>query len=101
MDIYSDRDARRYGPRGDEDPDDPIDESTPLYTMDEISDDSSPSTPRGQGKYRYKEWIPEPVQRVGKATARWAKGPDPPRIHNIKPLFPSIQEAPIRLLDQY
>jgi len=29
------------------------------------------------------------------------KGPQPPRVHAIKPVFPSIQEFPIRLLDRF
>ena len=106
MAFYDDEETGRYGSRQGEHPDDPIDESTQttLLPMDEISEDSSPPTPRfmqDQSSYRYWKWIPVPVRRVGKALSRWAKGPDPPRNHVIKPLFPSIQEAPIRLLDKY
>jgi hypothetical protein len=96
-----------------EHPDDPIDESTQtsfmpretnLLPMDELSDDTSPPTPRfiqDQGSYRYWKWVPVPARRVAKFLARWAKGPDPPRIHRIEPLLPAIQEAPIRLLNLY
>jgi hypothetical protein len=96
-----------------EHPDDPIDESTQtsfmpretnLLPMDELSDDTSPPTPRfiqDQGSYRYWKWVPVPARRVAKFLARWAKGPDPPRIHRIEPLLSSIQEAPIRLLNLY
>ena len=87
-------------------PDDPIDEftQTNLLPMDELSDDSSPPTPRfiqDQGSYRYMKWVPVPVRKFSKAVLRWAKGPDIPQIHTIKPLFPFIQEAPIRLLDKH
>jgi hypothetical protein len=97
----------RYRDRDDDLPDDPIDESTQttnLLPMDEISDDTSPSTPRflqDQSSYRYMKWIPVPIRRVSRAAAEWAKGPSTPQIHTIKPLFPSIQEAPIRLLEKY
>jgi hypothetical protein len=87
-------------------PDDPIDESTQtnLLPMDELSDDSSPPTPRfmqDQGSYRYIKWVPVPVRRFSKAAVKWAKGPDIPEVHTIKPLFPFIQEAPIRLLENH
>jgi hypothetical protein len=87
-------------------PDDPIDESTQtnLLPMDELSDDSSPPTPRfmqDQGSYRYMKWVPVPVRKFSKAVVKWVKGPDIPEVHAIKPLFPVIQEAPIRLLDKH
>lgn len=45
--------------------------------------------------------IPLPVYRAWRAVVRFTKGPDPPRIYKISPVFPSVQEAPIRLLDRY
>jgi hypothetical protein len=106
MAFHDDEERGRYGSRQDDHPDDPIDESTQttLLPMDEISEDSSPPTPRfmqDQSSYQNLKWVPLPVRRVGKSLARWAKGPNPPRNHVINPLFPSIQEAPIRLLDNY
>jgi hypothetical protein len=97
---------RAYGPREDEHPDDPVEE-TPLTTLlprDDASDDSSPPTPRfiqDQGSYKYLSWVPVPIRRVWKATTKWANGPNPPQIHTIKPVFAHIQEAPIRFLDTY
>ncbi len=88
-------------------PDDPIDETTQatsLLMMDNLSEDSTPPTPvfiQDQGPYKRMKWVPVPIRRVGKALVRWAKGPDPPHIHTIKPLLPWIQEVPIRLLDRY
>ncbi|PQE24660.1 LCCL domain-containing protein [Rutstroemia sp. NJR-2017a WRK4] len=87
-------------------PDDPIDESvrTNLLPMNELSDDSSPPTPRflqDQSSYRYLRWIPVPLRRMSKRALQWAKGPEPPRINVVNPWFPSIQEAPLRLLDRY
>ena len=106
MAFHDDAESGRYGSRQGGHPDDPIDESTQtaLLPMDEISDDSSPPTPRfmqDQSSFRNLKWIPVPVRRVGKSLTRWAMGPNPPRNHVINPLFPSIQEAPVRLLDKY
>jgi len=99
---------RRYGPRGDDHPDNPITEQAGLRTnllpMDELSDDSSPPTPRflqDQGSYRSIKWVPVPIRRVSRTVSIWARGPDPPHTYTIKPLFPSIQEYPIRFLDQH
>lgn len=88
-----------------EHPDDPINSlETGLMHFDDLSDDSSPPTPRflqDERSYRYLKWIPVPVRRASKRLAIWAKGPSPPHIHTIRPIFPWIQELPIRLLDQY
>ncbi|EON62956.1 hypothetical protein W97_02182 [Coniosporium apollinis CBS 100218] len=46
-------------------------------------------------------WVPVPVVRVANAVGNWVRGPDPPRRYKIYPLFPRIQEAPIRLLQSY
>jgi LCCL domain len=46
-------------------------------------------------------WVPLPLRKAGRATAAWIKGPVPPRELKIIPLFPHIQEAPIRFLDRY
>ena len=50
--------------------------------------------------FRYK-WVPLPLRKAGRVTARWVKGPQPPRDLHISPWLPQIQEAPIRLLDRY
>ena len=106
MAFADDEETARSGTRHDDHPDDPIDESTQtnVLLMDDFSEDSSPPTPRflqDQSSYRYWKWVPIPVRRVGKAIVKWAEGPDPPQIHEISPIIPSIQEAPIRLLDKY
>lgn len=102
----NDEEMGRYRSLEVEHPDDPIDDSTQttLLPMDEFSDDSSPPTPRfmqDQGSYKHMKWVPVPIRRVSRAAAIWAKGPDPPHIHTITPLFPSIQEYPIQLLDRF
>lgn len=55
---------------------------------------------RESSKSFHWKWVPLPLRRVGRAVAAWSKGPNPPQIQKIRPWFPSIQEAPIRLLDR-
>jgi hypothetical protein len=45
-------------------------------------------------------WVPLPIRKVGRATANWVKGPNPPHSLLLKPLFPHIQELPVRYLDR-
>ncbi|KAK0117860.1 hypothetical protein ONS95_012181 [Cadophora gregata] len=106
MRLNSDEERGGYRLVADEHPDDPIDESTQtnVLHMDDLSDDSSPPTPRflqDQASYRYLKWVPTPVRRLSKSITKWAKGPDPPHIHTIEPILPIVQEFPIRLLDHY
>ncbi|KAL2062926.1 hypothetical protein VTL71DRAFT_5998 [Oculimacula yallundae] len=102
----TDEERGGYRPVADEHPDDPIDESTQtnVLHMDDLSDDSSPPTPRfmqDQASYRYMKWVPTSVRRVSKSVVKWAKGPNPPHIHTIETILPIVQEFPIRLLDRY
>lgn len=86
----------------DDHPDYPIEDEAAHLT--EFEDDDSPPTPRflqDLGPYRRWKWVPPSLRRLGKKVKIWAKGPQPPQIQKIKPLFPVIQEAPIRLLDIY
>lgn len=66
--------------------DDPVDDDTPRQYpwMQRVSDN-----------------IPSPLKRISSAVVTWAKGPQPPRIYKIEPFFPSIQHAPLALLDRY
>jgi hypothetical protein len=45
-------------------------------------------------------WVPLPLRKVGRATAIWVKGPDPPHMLLLKPLFPRVQELPVQYLDR-
>ncbi|GKT58651.1 LCCL domain containing protein [Colletotrichum tofieldiae] len=70
----------------------------------EVDDDSSPSTPRfmqDDGPWKRWRWVPYPVRRIVKATAKWSKGPTNPQDYNIKPILPQIQEFPLVLVDRY
>jgi len=46
-------------------------------------------------------WVPLDLRKVAWRMAKWSKGPDPPQIQKITPFFPSIQEAPARLISKY
>jgi len=64
-----------------------------LGTGDELEDDTSTSIKQ--------ERPSTSIGRAGAVAADWVKGPKPPRPWKITPILPSIQEAPIRLLDKY
>ncbi|KAJ5689227.1 hypothetical protein N7462_003619 [Penicillium macrosclerotiorum] len=46
-------------------------------------------------------WVPLPIRKAGRVTASWIKGPDPPHMLLLKPLFPRIQELPVQYLDHF
>ncbi|QKX61294.1 uncharacterized protein TRUGW13939_08442 [Talaromyces rugulosus] len=46
-------------------------------------------------------WVPLPLRKAARATARWVKGPDPPHDLRFRPFFPKIQELPVQLFDHY
>ncbi|KAL8740671.1 MAG: hypothetical protein Q9190_006650 [Brigantiaea leucoxantha] len=46
-------------------------------------------------------WVPLRIRKAARSIAMWSKGPDPPQIQKISPFFPSIQEAPARIIDKY
>lgn len=48
-------------------------------------------------KYR---WIPLSLRKAGRSTQKWIRGPKPPIELRIRPLCPSIQEAPIRWINR-
>ncbi|KAJ5108589.1 hypothetical protein N7456_005264 [Penicillium angulare] len=46
-------------------------------------------------------WVPLPLRKAGRATANWVKGPDPPHMLLLKPLFPRLQELPVQYLERF
>lgn len=50
---------------------------------------------------RAKARIPRRLIIYSDAVVKWVKGPNPPRPYRIEPIFPSIQHAPLALLDRY
>lgn len=56
---------------------------------------------RESSKTFHWRWVPLWLRQTGRSIVKWTKGPDPPQIQRINPLFPSIQEAPARFIDRY
>ncbi|ATY59531.1 LCCL domain containing [Cordyceps militaris] len=49
---------------------------------------------------KWPAWVPYPLERTGRAIARWTRGPPNARPYRIRPLLPSVQEFPLRALDR-
>lgn len=45
--------------------------------------------------------VPAPIKRASGAVVGWVKGPRPPRIYKIEPIFPAVQTFPLQLVDRY
>lgn len=56
---------------------------------------------RESSKSFHWHWVPFPLRQAGRAVARWVKGPIPPRDLLFKPVFPHVQELPIKYLDAF
>jgi len=69
-----------------------IEEDSPLPLRESMEAETSP---------RYLRWVPRRIRRISRILATWSKGPQPPQPQTIKPWFPVIQEAPIRLLNRF
>ena len=69
----------------------------PPSTSDSRSDSRSRKTWTGRAKAR----VPPRIRSCWIATVTWIKGPNPPRIFAITPIFPAIQHAPLDLLDRF
>ncbi|OAL28470.1 hypothetical protein AYO20_09418 [Fonsecaea nubica] len=100
--------------------DDPASETLPLSDEEtalgarspELHVQSTPDSPsstalpipvwlrESANSFKYK-WVPLPLRKAGRAIVTWVKGPVPPRVLKIEPIYPKIQQAPIRLLDRY
>ncbi|OOQ85651.1 LCCL domain protein [Penicillium brasilianum] len=46
-------------------------------------------------------WVPLPLRKAGRATVNWIKGPDPPHVLLLKPLFPRLQELPVQYFEHF
>ena len=74
----------------------------PLLRSTSIDDPVENDTPREYPwMQRVSDNIPSPLKKISSAVVTWVKGPQPPRIYKIDPFFPSIQHAPLNLLDRY
>ena len=45
-------------------------------------------------------WVPLRVRKAARATAAWCKGPDPPQMQRVTSFLPSVQEAPMKIIDK-
>ena len=68
-------------------------------------DAEDPHTPlpvwlRESSKSFHWRWVPYRIRQYARAVVHWTKGPDPPQIQKIRPFFPSIQEAPVKLVNR-
>ncbi|CAJ2507187.1 Uu.00g083730.m01.CDS01 [Anthostomella pinea] len=96
VDIERERTAARS-----DHPDSPIDASARLDDEELDSDDSpTPRFMQEEGAWKRWRWIPYPARKLGKTVYRWMKGPQPPRIWKIDPFFPTIQHAPLTLIER-
>jgi hypothetical protein len=103
MKATRDEEAGRYGPREDDlHSDDSVAEELRLRIEEFDIEDDAPTSSR----FTQRQHLPTffqgflYVQHFIKSIVIWAKGPRPPQIQAISPWFPSVQEAPLRLLDR-
>lgn len=69
---------------------------TPTIELEGLSSRLNPSW-----QQKISDRMPPGLYRAWVATRKWVKGPQPPRIYTITPLFPKIQHAPLAILDRY
>lgn len=93
---------RRYHDDSDESdslgPDAPLHPGTPSA---DIGFDGLNGRSKSSLQNSISERIPPGLRRAWESTKTWAKGPQPPRIYQITPIFPKVQHAPLALLDRY
>jgi hypothetical protein len=46
-------------------------------------------------------WVPLSVRQFGRFVKDLSRGPEPPKIQRITPWLPTVQEAPLYLVDRY
>ena len=46
-------------------------------------------------------WVPLPLRKAARAVARWSRGPDPPQVQRIRPVFPAVQAAPGKFVQRF
>ena len=56
---------------------------------------------RPEQSHSLAKYLPPQLQRMWQSTVVWVKGPQPPRPWKIRPFFPHVQTAPLRLLNNY
>ena len=56
---------------------------------------------RESSKSFHWRWVPFRIRQATRSIVKWTKGPDPPQMQKVTPIFPTIQEAPVRLIEKY
>lgn len=56
---------------------------------------------RESSKSFHWRWVPYPLRHLARITVAWTEGPHPPQRQRITPFFPSVQEAPVKLIAKY
>ena len=46
-------------------------------------------------------WVPLPIRTLTRSVIQWSNGPTPPQIQKIMPFYPSVQGAPLKLVDRF
>lgn len=86
--------------RAEHHPDAPI-EGPRLQELQEGNPTPLPRFLQEESLSKHWKWIPYPVRKFGRSAARWAQGPPNPVVFRIAPIFPTVQQIPIILLDKY
>lgn len=77
-------------------PDAPLDSDSALQLPDD-TDSPTPRSMQSDQDDKKWQWLPYPAQRTAKSVVAWARGPPEAQPYRIKPLFPVVQEYPLRL----
>lgn len=91
--------GRTVMPLADESPD-PIPDDPPPHeeNIDGVSQPMPVWLIEASKDFRW-HWVPLSLRKAGRSTVRWLRGPQPPHTLLLKPLFPHVQEIPVRLLN--
>ncbi|KAM3513198.1 hypothetical protein MY11210_003140 [Beauveria gryllotalpidicola] len=77
------------------------DTPTPRFIQDQQQQqlDASDASSQRSHHHKWPKWVPYSVERTGRAVARWTRGPPNAHPYRIRPIFPAVQEFPLRVLD--
>lgn len=100
--MLEDDESRIYLPPSsvDDEQRDP-DDTLPGYLESTANTTFSPLWLREASKTFHWKWVPLPLRKAGWAIVDWVKGPVPPETLLLKPLFPHLQELPVRYLERF
>ncbi|KAM3454884.1 hypothetical protein MY3296_002666 [Beauveria thailandica] len=78
------------------------DTPTPRFIQDQQQQqrDAGDASSQRSHHHKWPKWMPYSVERTGRAIARWTRGPPNAQPYRIRPIFPAVQEFPLRILDR-